>query len=85
MSLPRLTWTDGDRTTTVEDCRLDASMDRAPIGTVASVEIVDNEQTGDHERRKTRVVGYMTRDELAAFHAWTGTMMKTRGSRGFAA
>lgn len=84
MSLPRMTWTDGDRTTTIEDCRLDGVTDRAPIGTVASIEIIDNEQTGDHERSQKRVMGYMTRDELVAVHAWAGAMLKQRGVRGYA-
>lgn len=85
MSLPRLQWTDGERTTRVDDCRMDSSLERAPVGTVAAIRIEDHSVNGDHSRKDCpEVVGYMTRDELAALHAWAGTMLKTRGSRGFA-
>jgi hypothetical protein len=86
MSLPRLQWTDGDRTTRIDDCRMDGATDRAPVGSVAAIRIEDHELTGDHSRKKCEeVTSYMTRDELAALHAWAGTMLKTKGSRGYLA
>jgi hypothetical protein len=51
--------------------RLDAAFDRAPIGSVASFSI----ENTDTQQTKT---GFMDADELAAFHAWAGTMLKQK-------
>lgn len=72
MTLPRLQWAElGDPTqvVTIEDSRIDAAANHAPIGSIAALRI-----RGDNVAKEQ--VGYLTRDEAHALHAWLGALLR---------